>query len=600
MTISYENFSTKSRNEIPEEYKWDLGQIYKTDSDWERDLAKLKHLTEEIQKFRGTLKNSPANIAKTFELEDEIERILENLSAYARHKSDEDTSNNQNLALAGKISSKSAEISAKTSWVEPELLEIEEKILLEFADTPELSFYKKTILDLIREKKHTLSAAEEELLGLVSDPLSSSYEIFSIISNSDLRFPKIKDERGEEHELTQSNFINFLRKQDRTVRKSAFENFYSVYNQFKNTFASILDGTVKTNIFEVRARKFKNSLEAALFDDKIPEELYLNLIKSVKSNLDSVYKYFSLRKEKLNLDEMHLYDTYQPMTDASEMVWTWEDAKKAVLDSVQILGDNYVKIARKAFEEHWIDVLPNRGKKSGAYSGGSYDSPPYILLNFNGRLNDVFTLAHELGHSMHSYYSNKNQQYHYADYSIFLAEIASINSELLLHYHLLRNSQDERLKKSLINHLLDEFRATVVRQTMFAEFELLIHEKREKDEVLTADFLCSEYYKLVKEYFGNDVFCDKAIELEWARIPHFHYGFYVYKYATGFAAAAKFANRIISGTNESVDDYLKFISSGSSKDVIEILLDSKIDACGKDFINDAFKIFAENSKNFFS
>ncbi|HOK05165.1 MAG TPA: oligoendopeptidase F [Victivallales bacterium] len=597
--MNYENFATIHRNDIPEEFKWDLSLIYKTEKAWEEDFKKLDEYISEIQKLKGKLKNSPQNIAKVLDLEDNISRIIENLSAFARHKSDENSSNNKYLAMSGKISTKAAEIDAKISWIDPEILEIDEETLIKYSENPELKFYKKTIKDLIREKKHTLSKNEEKILGLVSDSLSSSYETFNIISNSDLKFPEIQDENGTKRELTHSNFILFLRNQNRNVRKAAFENFYSIYEQFKNTFASILDGTIKANVFEMKVRNFEDSLEAALFDDKIPKSLYYNLIESVSENLNLVYEYFRLRKEKLNLDELHIYDTYHPIIECEDLKWSWNDAKKTVLESLSPLGENYIKVAEKAFSEKWIDVLPNRGKKSGAYSGGSYDSPPYILLNFNGRMEDVFTLAHELGHSIHSYYSNKTQKYHYADYSIFLAEIASITSELLLHFYLLRNSQNESLKKFLLNHIIDEFKATVVRQTMFAEFELIIHQKREHGEPLTADLLCDEYYKLIQKYFGNNVICDKLIELEWARIPHFHYGFYVYKYATGFAAAAKFANKIISGDSDAPGLYKNFISAGSSKDVIEILKDSDIDITDASFINDSFRIFDENVKEFF-
>ncbi len=597
--MNYEKFSTSPRHEIPDEFKWDLSLAYKSRADWDADFAKIAPLMAELDELRGKLGKSPANIAKALDLEDRIERIVENLSSYARQKSDEDSADNANLSLCGKISAKSTEIDARTSWIDPELLDMPEKRLLAFAEKPELSFYKKTILDLIKEKEHTLGAAEERLLGLASDAMSSSYETFSLLSNADLRFPSVKDENGVETELTQSNFMLFLRKKDRNIRKEAFEKFYSRYSEFKNSFAAILDGTVKANIFETRARNFGSCLGAALFEDRIPENLYTGLIKSVRGKFPLIHEYFHLRKKKLGLDEMHLYDVHHSLVDESDRRWSWEEARDTVLASIEPMGPEYVACARKAFSGRWMDVLPNKGKRSGAYSGGSYDSPQYILLNFNGRLDDVFTLAHELGHSMHSLFSNRTQKYHYADYSIFLAEIASISSELLLHEHLLRNSQDEKFRRTITDHILDEFRGTVVRQTMFAEFELLTHRRREEDESLTADFLCSEYYRLVSEYFGKDVVCDRLIEVEWARIPHFHYGFYVYKYATGFAAAAKFAKRISAGDKDAIPDYMRFISAGSSKDVLDILRDSGVDPLDPGFIGDAFGLFEEKTSEFF-
>jgi len=598
--LNYEKFSAKTRNEIPQKYKWDLSSTYKNLKDWNDDFEKLPKMLKNLKRHRGKLSNSPDEIRRAFEKEDEISRLTEKLSSFARQKSDEDSSDNSNLALCGKISAKSAEIDAEIAWIDPELLSMDEKKLIDFANNPRLSFYKKTILDLIREKPHTLSAEEEKLLGLASDALSSSYDTFNLLSNADMRFPRIKDEKSVQTELSHSNFLLFLRKKKRSVRKEAFEKFYGRYSEFQNTFASILDGTIKTDIFETRARKFDDCLQAALFDDRIPKDLYEGLISSVRTNLPLLHHYFSRRRKKLGLKKMHLYDIHHSLVEAPEIKWSWEDAQKAVLDSLSPLGREYCDFARKAFDERWIDVLPNKGKRSGAYSGGSYDSPPYILMNFNGTLDDVFTLAHELGHSMHSFYSNKTQKYHYADYSIFLAEIASISSELLLHENLLRNSQEKSPAPVLLNHLIDEFKATVVRQTMFAEFELIIHRRREEDECLTAEFLKTEYYRLVSEYFGPDVFCDKLIEHEWARIPHFHYGFYVYKYATGFAAAAKFAKMIVDGEQDAVKKYLNFISSGSSKDVLDILKDSGINPLEKDFMNNAFKLFGEKSEAFWS
>ncbi len=598
--MNYEKFSTKARKEIAEEFKWDLSIAYKNREEWDKDFAKLSPLLKQINSYRDKLSESAAKIKECLELEDELSRLIESLSSYARHKSDEDSADNTNLALCGKISAKSTELDSETAWIDPELLSMDENKLLSFAEDPKLSFYKKTILDIIREKEHNLSANEEKILGLVSDALSSSYETFNLLSNADLRFPSLKNENGEEEELTQSNFLLFLRKKNREIRKDGFEKFYGRYAEFKNSFAAILDGTVKANIFETRVRKFKNTLDAALFDDKIPENFYHGLISSVRKNLPLIHHHLANRKKKLQLDEMHLYDVHHNIVDENERKWSWNEARDIVINSLAPLGDEYQANAMRAFSEHWIDILPNKGKKSGAYSGGSYDSPPYMLINFNGTLEDIFTLAHELGHSMHSFYSNKTQKYHYADYSIFLAEIASITSEILLHEYLLRNSQDELLRQTILNHFLDEFRATVVRQVMFAEFELLIHKRREDDESLTAEFLNGEYYRLVSEYFGPAVFCDKLIQYEWARIPHFHYGFYVYKYASGFVASAKFAKSIMNNEKLARKNYLQFISAGSSKDVLDILNDSEINPLAPDFMDDAFKLFKESSDSFWA
>ncbi len=585
------------RPQIGAELKWNLEALYADLKLWRSDFEKIDPMLKHLNELKGCLADSPETIKTAFELEDDISRLLEKLSAYVRHKSDENTADNQNLALLGKISSKDTLVDAETAWIEPEILAIDEEKLRQFAQSPGLSFYKKTLDDLIIMKPHTLSADEEKILGLVSDSLSTSYDTFILLSNADMRFPKIKNEKGDDVELTQSNFVTFLRTEDRNIRKNAFEKMYETYSGFQNTFASLLDGTVKADVFGVRTRKFRDCLDDALFEDKIPASLYHNLISSARKNLPVIHKYYGIRKKALKLDELHLYDMYNNIAATKEQTWTWDEAKEAVINSLEPLGKNYQREAKQAFDERWIDVLPRRGKKSGAYSGGCYDSHPYILMNFQGTLDDVFTLAHELGHSMHSFYANKAQSYHYADYSIFLAEIASITSELLLHEHLIKTSKDKNFRAVLINHLLDEFRATVVRQTMFAEFELIIHKHREEDETLTADFLKEKYYRLVCEYFGEKVFCDKLIEYEWARIPHFHYGFYVYKYATGFAASAKFAKRLIDGDRGALDDYVKFLECGSSRDVLDILKTCGIEPESNEFINDSFLLFGKKMED---
>jgi len=430
----------------------------------------------------------------------------------------------------------------------------------------------------LRDKPHTLSAAEERLLGMASDVLGSAGKIFSTLNDADLTFPVVKDENGKRKPLTHGNYINFLESPDRAVRKKAFTALYQTYKKFRNTFSATLYGDVKTHVYSAKIRNYPSALAASLHDDNIPEAVYNNLIGTVHQHLPKLFKYFGIRAKALGLKELDMYDLHCPLVPDYRMEIPWDQACKWVKEALKPLGEDYCAKLDQAFKKRWIDVLECKGKRSGAYSSGCYDSAPYILMNYTGTLSEVFTLAHELGHSMHSWYSNHTQDYHYADYSIFVAEIASTTNELLLHDYLLKNcAKDRNFKLYLLSHHADQFRGTIYRQTMFAEFEKMIHEKVEKEIPLTADELCQSYYELNKTYHAENVNPDQLVELEWARIPHFYYDFYVYKYATGLSAAAQLSKNILSGNAKKLEAYLGFLKAGSTKDVLDIMKDAGVD-----------------------
>ena len=580
------------REEIPVELTWDLSKMYKNDADFEADFIKLAPMCAELENLKGHLLDSPENLLKGIELSDNVSRLGEKLYVYAHLKSDEDTSNNTNRARMDRISGAFAKISGALAFFEPEILAGDETKIREWITREPLAFYKRSLEELLRSKTHMLSEAEERLIGLYSDVLGGSNEIFSVLNDSDLEFQEISDGKGGKIRLTHGNYYSFLINPDRRVRRNAFHAMLSAYNKFRNTFAETLSTTVKRHVVASQVRHYNSALEAALFDDNIKTEVYTNLIKAVHSKVPYLTRYIKLRRKILKLKKIDMYDLYNPLLADVEMKYTFEEAKVLVLKALSPLGEEYCKVLQEAFDNRWIDVMENKGKRSGAYSSGCYDSVPYLLLNFNGTLNDVFTLAHELGHSMHSYYSNKTQHYHYADYSIFAAEVASTTNELLLSEYLLRNTDDPKLRAYLLGHLADEIRATIYRQTMFAEFELKIHELAEKDEPLIADVLSEIYYQIHQSYYGKAIpEADKAIAMEWARIPHFYYNFYVYKYASGMSAALKLKDNILSGDKAKVDAYFSFLKAGDSLDVLDIMRNAGVDLSTPQVIEDALDTF---------
>ena len=580
------------RTEIPVELTWDLSKMYKNDSDFEADFTKLAPMCAELEKLQGHLLDSPQTLLKGIELSDDLNRLGEKLYTFAHLRSDEDTSNNPNRARMDRISGAFAKISGALAFFEPEILAGDEKLIRKWLEDEPLAFYKRSMEELLRAKPHTLSTAEERLLGLYSDVLGGTDDVFSIMNDSDIEFDEISDGKGSKVRLSHGNYYSFLINPDRKVRRNAFKAMLSAYKKFRNTFGATLSGTVKRHVVSSQVRHYDSALEAALFDDNIKVDVYKNLIKAVHSKVPYLTRYIKLRKKLLKLKKIDMYDLYNPLLPDVQLKYTFDEAKELVLKALAPLGSEYIETLKTAFDSRWIDVMENKGKRSGAYSSGCYDSVPYLLLNFNGTLNDVFTLAHELGHSMHSYYSNKTQHYHYADYSIFVAEVASTTNELLLAEYLLANTDNVKLRAYLLGHLADEIRATIYRQTMFAEFELKIHELAEKDEALSADVLSDVYFKIHQKYYGEAIpEPDELIAMEWARIPHFYYNFYVYKYASGMSAAIKLKDNILSGDPEKIEAYFSFLKAGDSLDVLDIMRNAGVDLSTPQPIADALDTF---------
>ena len=582
------------RKDIPLELTWDLTLIYPDSDAWEKDFIRLDELVKEFNAYRGKLSESAVILNDAIAALDNMERLLEKLYTYAHLKHDEDTAEPTAKSLENRASGKAAAISAECAWFEPELLAIDDEKMQSMLSEKVLSFYKPSIEELLRAKKHTLSEKEERILGALSDVLSAPAEIYESLTDADLRFPMVRRENKDKVELTSGNYIKFLESSDRKVRKHAFKAMFSSYKNIINSCASTMDGTVKKHVVSARLRNYPSALDKALFADELPRELYTNLIGSVHRHIPELTEYLKFRRKKLKLKKLDMYDLYTPLAKRDEHVYTYEEAQEMVLKAFEVMGEEYVATVKRAFAERWVDVMECRRKRSGAYSSGCYDTVPYLLLNFNGTLNDVFTLAHELGHSMHSYFSHKHQEYHYASYPIFAAEIASTTNELLLHDYLMKKyADDPAMQSTLLVHLIDEVRACIYRQTMFAEFELDIHELREKDVPLTADLLCKNYYELNARYYGGAVKADELIKYEWARIPHFYYNFYVFKYATGLSAAMKFAANILSGDESLKEKYYGFLKAGDSRNVLDILRTAGVDFINYPVVDDALKEFGK-------
>ncbi|HEY4601923.1 MAG TPA: oligoendopeptidase F [Cerasibacillus sp.] len=587
----------QKRSDVPKERTWHLEDIFATDELWEEELEKLQTDLPKMKELQGTLHESAEQVYQVFKLQDELSERLGKLYTYAHMRYDQDTTNSFYQALNAKADHVLTQAYSTMSFIVPELLSMDVERLKSFLDEKEeLKLYDHTIERILRQKEHVLSEREEEILAEASDALSSSSQTFGMLNNADLKFPMIKDENGEEVELTHGRFITFMESKDRDVRKAAFKAMYDTYGKYKNTFASTLTGNLKANNFNAKVRRYQSAREAALYGNNIPEQVYENLVEAVNEKLPLLHRYLKLRKEVLELDELHMYDIYTPLVTDVDMKVPYEEAQQYVLDSLQPLGEDYVNIVKQGFEDRWIDVEENVGKRSGAYSSGAYGTNPYILLNWQDSVNDLFTLTHELGHSVHSYYTRKTQPYRYGNYSIFVAEVASTCNEALLNDYMLNHLDDEKQKLYLLNHFLEGFRGTVFRQTMFAEFEHDIHQRMQKGEALTADKLTEIYHNLNKKYFGTNVISDDEIGLEWARIPHFYYNYYVYQYATGYSAATALAHKILSKEEGAVGRYLDFLKAGSSDYPIEVLKRAGVDMTSKQPILDALDVFEENLK----
>lgn len=584
----------KTRDEIAAEYKWRLELIYDDEAQWEEDFAAVRGEAQELVALEGRLGASGQELYDALQLSELVERRLEKLYIYARMRRDEDNRVSRYQALCDRAESLSIELSGQTAWMVPELVAIgAERVAAMMDEYPPLSLYKYFFDDLFRRQQHVLSPAEERLLALSADLSLAPGHIFSMLNNADIRFPHVTDEQGNSVELSKGRYGSFMESSDRRVRQEAFAALYGSYRDLINTIGASLTASVKKDVFYARVRKYPSALAAALDGDNVPAAVYHRLIEAVHNNLAPMYRYLELRRRLLELDELHMYDIYAPLVDEYRRRIPWEEGKKLVVEALQPLGEEYLRDLQQAFSQGWIDVFENQGKTSGAYSWGCYETQPYVLLNYDERLDDAFTLAHELGHSMHSYYSHRAQPYVYSQYTIFVAEVASTVNESLLIDHLLRQSNDKREQAYLLNHYLEQFRTTVYRQTMFAEFEKIIHEKAEAGEALTPEALREIYVGLNQLYYGPGVVCDEQIADEWARIPHFYNAFYVYKYATGFASATAIKQRISEGQPGAVEDYLKFLAAGGSNDPIEILKIAGVDLNRPEPVDKALAYFAE-------
>lgn len=586
--------AVKKREEIPLEKTWDLEAIYAANEDWEASFQSIKSKLPDLQNGKGTLGDSPQALLAVLQKSNEITEELGRLYTYAHMRYDQDTTNSFYQGLNDRATSLAAEVSQTASYIVPELLSLDEKTIESFVEQEEgLQLYKQMFEELNQERDHVLTEAEEAILAQASEAINSSSQTFGMLNNADMKFPKITDENGDKVEVTHGRYLTFLESGDRRVREEAFKAVYNTYDKFKNTFASTLSGQVKRNRFYAKVRKYDSARQAALSKNHIPEVVYDQLVESVNKRLDLLHRYVKLRKKVLGVDELHMYDLYTPLVKDVDMKIPYEEAKELVAKGVAPLGEEYVSILKDGFEKRWVDVEENAGKRSGAYSSGAYGTMPYILMNWQDNVNNLFTLAHEFGHSMHSYYTRKHQPYVYGDYTIFVAEVASTVNEALLNDYLVKETTDPKKKLYLLNHFLEGFRGTVFRQTMFAEFEQLIHEKSAAGEALTPELLSDLYYRLNEKYFGEELTIDKEIALEWARIPHFYYNFYVYQYATGYSAAAALSKQILEEGDQAVTRYINFLKAGSSDYPIEVLKQAGVDMTSSQPIEQALDVFEE-------
>ena len=583
---------TKPREQIERKYKWNIEEMYRDESEWKKDYQAVEEKAKDFVGFSGRLGESPQILLEALQKKDRIWQILEKVYVYARMKKDEDNRVNKYQAMNDKAGTLIAKTSSYLSFFVPELLELPEEKLRGFLEAEEgLKIYEYAMQVLLREKAHVLSKSEENLMAQFSEVTSSTNDIFSMINNADIKFGTMIDEDGDEVEVTHGRYIGLMESHDRRVRKEAFEHMYDAYDKLKNTLATTYNYNTKTDVVTARIRKYESSLHAALSGDNVPVNVYENLIKTVDGKLDLMHRYVEVRRKMLGLDEVHMYDMYVPLVEMPKQDISYERALSMMREGLAPMGEDYEANVNHGIEAGWIDVFENQGKTSGAYSFGSYDSMPYILTNFNGKLKDVFTMTHEMGHSMHSYYTRKTQPFVYGGHSIFTAEVASTVNENLLMQHLLKNSSDPLEKKYLLNLYIEEFRTTLFRQTMFAEFEKLTHEAVEKGEVLTAEWLSEEYGKLNRKYYGERVTYDPQIKMEWSRIPHFYRAFYVYKYATGFSAAAAIAEKILKEGPPARDAYIEFLKTGESNDPIELLKIAGVDMSRPEPIEKAMETF---------
>lgn len=582
------------RKDVPVEYTWNLQDIFPSDEAWTAEYEAMQTLPQALASFEGKLSESAETLLAFLQTNDEAGVRLSCLYGYANCKSDEDTSNGTYIDLRGKAISMSVALMSASAFASPEIIAIPEETLQKFfKECPALQEYKRSLSVIRQRAGHILSPECEALLAGAGEFAEGAENINGNLMNADLTFPAVRDKDGNIHELTNGTFVHLLTGDDRQLRQNTFKAYFSVLDAFKNTIAATLDANFKQQKFFAAARHYGSMLEASLSSHEIPTSVYHSLIEAVHENLDKMYNYVALRKKLLSVDTLHMYDVYTPLVENTSWKITFEQAKETVLEALSVLGEDYTDLLREGFDNRWIDVFENRGKRSGAYSTGISRPHPYVLLNHKDDIDSMFTLAHEMGHALHSYHSTKNQPVSTSDYVIFVAEVASTCNEILVMKHLLSKTTDKKERIYLINHFLDQFKGTVYRQTMFAEFELMMAQMCESNEALTAEALCEKYLELNRLYFGPDMVSDEEISLEWARIPHFFYNFYVFQYATGFSAAVAIANRILSLGKPAVDDYKKFLSGGSSTDPISLLKIAGVDMGSPEPVCSALKLFGE-------
>ncbi len=590
-----EQVTLKKRSEVDSENKWSIEDLFANDELWKEEYSKTKEEIEKVKNYRGKLSESGKIMLDFLKLQDNINFHLQRVYVYANEKYHEDTGNSLYQGFSEQAGNLAVEYDAAVSFANAEILSMPEEILFNFIkNTPGLSAYDFALKEILRNKPYTLNGEMEELLAMAGDMASSAQTIFSMFNNADIKFPSIKNENGELTELTHGRFILFLESSDRNVRKEAFQSIYSSYMKYKNTLAAVYSANVKKEAFYSKARKFPSTMAMKLYGSNIPVEVYKNLIETVHEKMSLMHRYVALRKKLMGLEELHVYDLYTPIVKDVDIKYSFEEAKDLVVKALAPMGEDYLKILQEGFDNRWIDVYENQGKRSGAYSWGAYGTHPYVLLNYNNSLDNVFTLAHEMGHAMHSYYSFNHQPITYSDYKIFVAEVASTCNEALLMEYMLSSTEDKKEKAYLINHFLEQFRTTLYRQTMFAEFEMLTHGMAQRGEALTAETLSAKYKELVGLYYGEELVLDEEIAYEWSRIPHFYTPFYVYQYATGYSAAIALSRKILNEGESAVNDYIgKFLQGGSSDYPIELLKKAGVDMSSKEPIRQALDLFEE-------
>ena len=583
-----------TRSEVPEELTWDLERVYQSIEDWKKDQQKLEQKLAEFRRAKDQMKAGAEEFLTVIEHYLEIMRIYEKLAVFASMKNDQDTTNSKYQELQGMADNLGTQVSEAVAWFQPALVHLDDRVVQDyFEQNPNLELYRHFITELRSQRDHLLSDAQEELLAAAGNIFGAPEKTFEMLSDADLKFPVVEGENGQKFELSEGTYSKLLESADQKVRRGAFKALYQTYGAFKNTFATTLTSQVQVQNYQAKVRHYASAKDAALSENHIPDKVYDVLIDEVHRNLPLLHRYVKLRGEVLNLNKVHMYDLYTPIVKESNLSFTYSEAQAKALEALQVYGDDYLQHVQEAFDNRWIDVVENKGKRTGAYSSGGYDTDPYILLNWQDGLEDLYTLVHEMGHSMHSYYTTHTQPYVYGDYPIFIAEIASTTNENLLTDYLLKTEKDPQVRAFVLNHYLDGFKGTIFRQTQFAEFEQWIHEQDASGKSLTADLISKFYGDLNKQYYGPAIDNDDEIAMEWMRIPHFYYDFYVYQYATGFAAATTLSQRIEDDDPAHTEAYLNFLKSGSSAYPIETMQKAGVDMTQREYLEKAFKVFEE-------